>query len=225
MFTKVSVLVPTRQRIDRLRTMIASFDVTTGNGPEAELVFRVDSDDHATRDFLLAWGGHQVVVGPRLQGYSSMAAFFNELYASCSGDVLMVGNDDMVFRTPGWPAAILAAANLYPDGLFDLGVSTYNEDHWPFACTSRTAADRLGFFWDPRIYWGDIYLRDVMGSMGRAVRVPEVTIDHDWAGHAPDSVFSEANQNDIYRRDPTYWNGTHATAVAEAVAKLSGAAA
>lgn len=224
MFKKVSVLVPTRHRIARLRTMISSFDGTTGNGPEAELVFRVDEDDPGTRDFLLAWGGHKVVVGPRYDGYRSMGTFFNEAAKASDGDVLMCGNDDMVFRTNGWPTLVLAKANEFPDGLFDIGVSTYNEDHWPFATVSRKVVDILGHLWDPRIYWGDIYLRDVMGMLGRAVKLPEVIIDHDWAGHVPDAVFMEADQDSIYRRDPHYWSDTHTPVVVEAAEKLRGVA-
>jgi len=218
-FTKVSVLVPTRGRVGRLRTMIASFDETTGNGPDAELVFRVDDDDHATRDFLLAWGGHRIVVGPRLDGYRSMPDFFNELALAADGDVLMCGNDDMIFRTKGWPALLLRAANRHPDGLFDLGVSTLNDSHFPFSVVSRRAVERMGFLWDPRIFWGDIFLRDVMAWFGRAIHVPDVEIDHDWAGNDPDQTFVESDKN-IVQRNPTYWASVHAPAVEEAAAKL-----
>lgn len=220
MFTRVSVLVPTRGRVRRLRTMIASFDATTGNSPNAELVFRVDDDDAETRDFLFAWGGHKVIVGPRYQGYRSMPIFFNELYRASTGDVLMCGNDDMVFKTPGWAPLILAEANRHEDGLFDIGVRTYNEDHYPFFTVSRQAADRLGFLFDPRLFWGDIFWRDVMGTLGRCVKLPSVEVEHDWMGHHPDATFEEARQQEFLTRDPTYWAGTHANAVAEAVGKL-----
>jgi len=163
-----------------------------------------------------------------MQGYSSMSLFMNEAFAAARGDVLMCGNDDMVFKTPGWPALVLQAANEFPDGLFDIGVTTFNEDHYPFWTVSRAAAECLGFALDPRIFWGDIFWRDVMGAFGRCVKLPSVEIEHDWAGHAPDATFAEAKQHEIWQRDPTYWTGTHATAVAEAVSRLqalSGAAA
>lgn len=217
MFTKVSVLVPTRQRTVRLRTMIASFEATTGHAPNAELVFRLDDDDIATLA-CLAHERHTVLVGPRLSGYRSMSAFYNELAQAATGDVLLCGNDDMVFQTVGWPALVLDAANRYPDGLFDFGVSTHNADHYPFSIVSRAITERLGFLWDPRVFWGDIFLRDVMAAFGRCEALPQVVIRHDWAG-------DEASQNEIYQRDPTYWTGTHARAVADAVAVLRGVAA
>lgn len=210
MYTKVSVLVPTRGRPEQLRTMLASFAETTDGA--ADLVFRVDDDDV---DTLALLEGHAVIVGPRLDGYRSLPLFFNELAAVATGDVLLIGNDDMVFRTPGWPALILEAANRYPDGLFDIGVQTHNVTHYPFACVSKALTERLGFLCDPSVFWVDIYLRDVMQAFGRCVRLPSVKILHNWSG-------DEKSQNQIYVRDPSYWHGTHARAVAAAVEKLSG---
>lgn len=219
-FTKVSVLVPTRLRIQRLQKMLASYDATT-QGVEAasELVFRVDDDDLQTQALLKQRGNCIVVVGPRLQGYDSMPAFFNELFHAATGDVMLCGNDDMVLRTDHWALKILQAANQFPDGLFDFGVSTHNETHFPFSIVSRRAAERLGFLWDPTIFWGDIFLRDTMAAFGRAVPLPEVQIDHEWAGFSPDQTFEEADK-DIVKRIPNYWSSVHARAVHAAVSRL-----
>lgn len=219
MFTKVSVLVPTRQRVERLRTLLTSYERTAVGA--SELIFRADDDDRETRNFLLDYGRHRVIVGRREQGYKSMPLFFNELLAASTGDVLMCGNDDMVFKTPSWDRWILDAANQFPDGVFDIGVMTHNEAHFPFSVVSRRATDAIGFLWDPRIFWGDIFLRDTMAAFGRCVMLPSVEIEHDWAGNRPDQVFREADK-DITRSDPTYWMGTHARAVNDAVHKLQG---
>jgi hypothetical protein len=217
MFSKVSVLVPTRRRPMRLASMIASYDATQSGA--SELVFRIDDDDDVSPG-VLEPAGHRVLVGKRLGGYASMATFFNELYASSTGDLLMCGNDDMIFKTPGWDQMIVDAANGFPDGLFCFGTRTHNETHYPFAVISKEAADRMGYFWHPGIAWGDIFLRDVMGHFGRAQILGHVEIAHDWIGFAPDQTFLEEHQNDIYIRDPSYWERTHPQAVAESVAKL-----
>jgi hypothetical protein len=221
MFEKISVLVPTRRRPVRLATMLESYEATSYGA--SELVFRIDDDDELSPP-LLETRGYQVVVGKRLGGYASMATFFNELYEASTGDLLMCGNDDMIFKTQGWDDLILAAANDFPDGLFCLGTKTHNETHYPFAVVAKVAADRMGFFWHPRIAWGDVFLRDVMAAFGRTQILHHVEIAHDWVGFAPDQTFNEANQNDIYRREPNYWDRVHWPAVAEAVASLLRAA-
>jgi hypothetical protein len=220
-FSKVSVLVPTRQRPERLRRMLDSYEATArrGIGPHTELLLRTDDDDAVTRDFLRA-NPHttRVLTGSRHNGYASLSLFFNELAAAATGDVLMLGNDDMVFKTPDWPARILEAANQYPDGLFDIGYRTHNATHYPFATISRRVVEHLGFFWPPQIFWGDIFWRDVMGAFGRTVMLDDVEIAHEWVGFdaEPDTVFREAN-----KVEPAgYWDGAHADAVSETVAKL-----
>jgi len=219
MFTRVSVLIPTRGRVARLTTLLASY-ARTSDQAVSELVFKVDQDDRDTIAFL-SGKPHQLVIGPRRGGYASLPEFFNEMAAAASGDVLMCGNDDMVFQTPGWAEKILEVANRYPDGLFDIGVSTFNPTHYPFATVSRRVVEALGFIWDPTIFWGDMYLRDVMQALGRCVMVPAVQIDHDWEGFKaqPDQVFMESDK-DITSRDPNYWDGTHRVAVQAAVATL-----
>lgn len=215
MYEKVSVLVPTRNRIERLRTMLSSYDVTTAGAEHAsELVFRIDDDDQETRTFL-AGRGHPTIVGPRHRGYESLPIFFNELATLATGDVLMCGNDDMVFKTEHWAPRILEASNGYPDGIFNFGVKTHNETHYPFAIVSRKVVEQLGFIFDPRIFWGDIFLRDTMAAFGRCSMLSHVEIDHDWIGHAPDKVFLEGEGA---RR--ANWMQRHGEAVDDAVAKL-----
>ena len=116
---------------------------------------------------------------------------------------------------------MLGVANCYPDGLFDLGVSTHNETHYPFFTVSRKAVDVLGFIFDPAVFWADMFWRDVMVKFGRCVMVPQVHIDHDWAGHSPDAVYREGlPYKAVVEQDSAYWAGPHARAVAGAVDKL-----
>lgn len=220
-FHKISVLVPTRRRIARLERLLASYDQTTQRDrATSELVFRIDTDDEPTAASLRGTG-HTVVVGPRLQGYGSMAAFFAGAAVGAAGDVFMLGNDDMVFHTDGWATRILAVANEYPDGLFDIGVRTHNETHFPFSIISRRVTEHLGFVWDPRVFWGDVFWRDVMDAILRTRMVPSVRIDHEWIGHNPDSVYMEGlPYKAVVENDPSYWTRVHAPAVQEAVMRL-----
>jgi glycosyltransferase involved in cell wall biosynthesis len=222
LYSKISVLIPTRGRVERLKTLLSSFEATTSSS--VELLFRVDTDDDATIQFLedrrKVCDYLEFIVGPRLNGYASLSVFFNELRLEATGDVLMLGNDDLVFRTPGWAQQVLEVANQHPDGLFNIGVKTHNETHFPLPIVSAKAIATIGFFWDPRLVWGDIFLRDVMESFGRAIPLPSVQIDHDWAGNAPDQTFIEGNAQRFQSIDNSYWQGTHLTAVTEAAAKL-----
>lgn len=219
-FTKLSVLIPTRHRTVMLQSLLLSYQHTVVDHSSVELVFRVDEDDLESQAFL-ADTHWRVLVGPRLQGYESLPVFFNEMLREMTGDVLMCGNDDMLFLTKDWNTLILQAANRYTDGLFNLGVVTFNETHFPFSIISKAAADAMGYVHHPAIFWGDIFLRDVMAAFGRSVLLNTVAIDHNWMGHRPDEVFVEANQSAYLQRDPHYWE-KHSHLVADSVAKLRG---
>jgi hypothetical protein len=216
MFSKISVLVPTRGRPQRLRILLDSY-ARTADSSNSELVFRVDDDDPETQALL---AGHRMHVGPRMNGYASLPTFFNELPAVATGDVFLCGNDDMVFVTHGWASALLAVANQYHDGLFDLGVMSFNHTHYPFSVVSRKAVETMGFLWDPRIFWGDMFLRDVMAAFGRCVPVHHVRIEHEWAGWTPDAVYEEGLQPKQRGECADYWPTVHQPAVADAVEKL-----
>jgi hypothetical protein len=221
MFTKISVLVPTRKRVERLRKMMASFEATACGC--SEMLFRIDEDDEESKAFFAVTPG-PVVIGPRLEGYRSTPQFLLDMIKHAEGDVLMVGNDDMVFETKNWDAAILKAANHFPDGLFNIGVTTLNTDHYPFSIISKQVVEVLGFMYDPRLFWGDIFLRDVMAAFDRCILLPEVKITHDWAGFNPDVTFAEADGFKTTVGTAEYWQ-RHAVYVQEAVERLRGVTA
>ena len=221
MFRKVSVLVPTRKRLARLETLIQSYRDTLSDPNCVELLFRADDDDDETKRHL-AHCDCPVLVGPRLDGYRSLPAFFDELRKASTGDVYLTGNDDMVFRTLGWAEKILAHANQYPDGLFCFGVETLNAKNFPFAVVSKRAVEIVGHIHDARLFWGDVYLRDIMAHFSRAIRIHDVQIDHEWAGHDPDETFADAKQGESHNWDDAYW-ALHRRCVAAAVGKLEAA--
>jgi hypothetical protein len=226
-FGKVSVLVPTRRRTRFLTKMLRSFAATAVRPDEAELVLRCDNDDPESIE-CLRQTPHTFIVGPRREGYKSLPAFYNELAAISSGDVLMCCNDDVEFRTPGWPRLLLDEANTYPDGIFNIGVDVgLNDDKFPFSVVSRRMVDMMGCLNDPRLLFSDIFLLDVAKAFGRAVRLDTVTVFHDWAGHGADETRRDANRHEfdiVFKDAQGNWTDAyaerHRSVVAEAVAKV-----
>lgn len=218
MFSRVSVLVPTRRRVARLQVLLDSWAQTVIDGTRAELVFRIDDDDAESKMFL-AEHPHKMVSGPRLNGYRSIPQFLEELRRAATGDLYLLGNDDMVLKTPNWARVVIDQANQYPDGIFCLGCDVQNAKNFVFPIVSKMAVDAMGHIMDPRLFWGDVYLRDVFQSFGRAIRFGEMKIDHRWAGRERDQTFREAHQEDPANWNEEYW-ARHRAVVAEAVERL-----
>lgn len=185
---KVSVLVPTRGRVRLLNAMLSSLYATVSNPCNVEVIARVDDDDLPTIDYLSERSHVKCIVKPRV-GYALNARMVNECAAEATGDLLLVANDDLDFQTLGWDRLLAAVAEKYPDGIFDLGVDTVlNNENYCFPCTSRKFVDLFGFFFDDRLLYPDIWMRDVMAPFGRAIRVPEVVIAHRWQGMTDDQA-------------------------------------
>ena len=207
--------------------MLRSYQETVTNPGQSELVFRCDNDDLESVKYI-AQHNWPILVGPRRDGYKSLPGFFNELTSIATGDLFVCGNDDMLFRTKGWPSLIIEEANKYPDGIFNIGVSTgLNDDKFPFSIVSRHFVQKLGKINDERLLFSDIFLLDVMKHFGRAVKLPTVTFFHDWAGHGDDLTRREANHHEfqqVFANDRGDWTSEyrerHQNVVQEAIAKL-----
>jgi hypothetical protein len=184
-YRRVSLLVPTRNRPDYLKKFIASYFATTSGGNDSEIVFRIDFDDPKTLQILAEYD-FPIIIGPRRLGYRSLPGFYNEMARLASGDILMCCNDDVVIETPGWPQLIIEAANKYPDGIFNIGISTVRlEENYVFSCVSRKLVERLGFINDERLVYSDIFLKDVAKHFGRLSKLWSVRFRHSWAGENP----------------------------------------
>ncbi|MGY2734360.1 glycosyltransferase family 2 protein [Sphingomonas sp. UYP23] len=121
----VSVIVPTRNRIDLLHTCLQGLEQT--DYPNLEIiVVDNDSDDPATLAYLAALPAPRYRV-ERYVGAFNFSAINNLAAQSARGDVLCLLNNDIEVRAPGWlktmvrqalrpEVGAVGAQLLYPDG-------------------------------------------------------------------------------------------------------------
>ena len=80
----ISVFLPTRNRVDKLRNTVQQTIRLASNPDEIEVLIRVDKDDHPTVDALpelAAVPQVRLIVGHRKKGYGSVWEFVNEMAA------------------------------------------------------------------------------------------------------------------------------------------------
>src|SRR5262249_13698706 len=109
-----SLIIPTRQRTQRLRCLLDSVRATTRDLAGLEVVLVIDEDDAESMG--LQYRGvrlKRVAVPPGL----SMGALNMAGYRAAGGRYLMLLNDDVVLRTAGWDQQVLEAFGSYPDGM------------------------------------------------------------------------------------------------------------
>lgn len=181
-FETISILLPTRGRVKQLDRTVKSIRQKADQSPRIEIIFRCDVDDIETQTYLRT-NNEIFIVGPREKGYASLPKFMNQCAALSSGDVIMMFNDDAIIETKGWDSKLLRCANQFPDGIFNIGVSTgLNDNLIPFSIVSKNFKEALGYVNDERLLFSDIFLLDVMERFGRVIRLPDVMFRHNWAG-------------------------------------------
>jgi glycosyltransferase involved in cell wall biosynthesis len=197
----LSVILPTRGRPEQLRAFVDSLVQAADDASRIEVVMVVDEDDAATRAFEHPAARLRKVVVPR---GLSMGALNMHGCRAAAGDWLMLGNDDVVVRTPGWDRRMAAAFASFPDGvaLVHVNDGTFKEALCVFPCVSRRFVELAGGIC-PEDYWRyriDDHIYNVFNLLyllgeARIQYLPDVLFEHH------NYVASLAGQR-VYQPDP-----------------------
>jgi hypothetical protein len=107
---KISLLVPSRERLNLKLTLISSIITTVSDINNVELIFGVDEDD-PSRDIAhkiaAAIPFVKIVDIQNDNKFIGINRIWNMLYPHAEGDILGYIGDDMIFKTPGWDKEIL----------------------------------------------------------------------------------------------------------------------
>jgi hypothetical protein len=195
--------------------MLQSALATAANPARVEFHAGIDHDDPALqeyRELLHRTPTHLHTYRPRVRP----SVMWQQLYAKASGGILMLCNDDVLFRTKGWDERIEAEFQKYADRLLlcwtnDLEPAARGKaNHW---FVSREWCEALGFFcWEGDCggrgaleYFGnDDVPWMVAQAVGRAVYLKDVHVEHMHAkyGKAPkDATYTEPRKANPTSRD------------------------
>lgn len=110
---KLSWLVPTRGRPHLLNRFLDSVFATAADPTQVEVILRIDDDDPSMSSYTPSQTSVRLLKGPR----ASMGTLNTEALRAATGDVIILGNDDLVLRSLHWDRSILQASALYDDGI------------------------------------------------------------------------------------------------------------
>jgi hypothetical protein len=163
----LSLLVPSRGRPHQLRRFLDSAYATADRPDSVETVVFLDGDDAVNYGGIAAPGPVRRITGRA----DSMGARNTRCLEAARGEILVLANDDVVVRTPGWDRLIRAAAARFADGVYLL----YPNDLFKgarlstFPVLSRRTCALLGDPFPDR-YRGsfiDVHLLDVFQRLRR----------------------------------------------------------
>lgn len=213
---KISLIFPSRGRVQLLRRLLESIEKTTRRGDGVEVLVAVDRDDAETMMVVDCFSG----VGVAVRGYwvdrsvNFSRDYYNFLYGKSVGRWVMAINDDAVFETDGWDEVVresLAGRDVVygviEDCLGDAKLPTMGEySCWPLL--GRGGVDVLGYFFPERIpTWGaDIWAAKLYRRAGAVVPVPVVirhVCHHNGLRERDEINVRVGNNAGVYSAEPT----------------------
>jgi glycosyltransferase involved in cell wall biosynthesis len=203
----LSLVVPTRRRPEPLRRLLDSLAATAESLGTIEIVLVVDADDQDSIDVRHELLSLKHVVVPPGQ---TMGALNESGAAAATGDFLMLLNDDVVARTPGWDEKILRRCRRFADGIVLVHVNDtlLQKNLCTFPIVSRAFCKLAGGIC-PREYIRyriDDHIEDVFNLLAmlgerRTIYLPDVIFEHLNFIDLPDGPREYHSDPEILARD------------------------
>lgn len=185
---KISLLVPSRERLNLKLTLISSIITTVNNINDVELIFGIDEDD-PTRDTVYKIAAaipFVKIVDIKNNGkFVGINKIWNLLVPHASSDILGYIGDDMIFKTPNWDSEIIEelTTNLPADKIklvhcFD-GYRT-SDEICVNAFLHRQYVEVIGYLCREEflINWSDQWLYQTFKAFNRITYRPDIYIHH-----------------------------------------------
>lgn len=145
----------------------------------------------------------------------TVSEIWNLLAQSARGDLLLMGNDDQAYVTPGWDVRFEEEAGRFPDGMCvlwcDDGIN--GDKHAAFPCVTRKWYETLGYFAPEqgfRFFFNDTWAYDLGHRVGRLRYMPDVLVRHDhWTRSGVDDETTKLNRKSAQSaEDRRKWTDT-----------------
>lgn len=179
----ISLLLPTRGRVEMLARMIQSVAETASHPEAVEVVLYVDDDDTETTQFSVDDIRLKKIIGPR----ASMGIYNSKCFEKSEGGIIVLANDDIVIRTDGWDNQLRSVHRRHDDQVY----LAYPNDLFKgrklstFPVMARSTCMRIGDPF-PRAFKGafidyhtlDIFERLRRGGFNRIYYLEDVVFEH-----------------------------------------------
>ena len=175
----VSVLVPSRGRVEQLKksleSLLATCDLALGK--QLEIIIRIDNDDRETENFLLSHPQlfTTMIHGHREKGRADLHHMYNEMCRLARGRFFFMWSDDATMLTPGWDLEIAQ----HDDGKLCYLRSSVDDsrgrDQFLFPIVHRSYYDVLGHF--SRSSHNDMYVFSALKSWPNVFRNTDIVIN------------------------------------------------
>lgn len=177
--TKISVIFPSRKRIEMLNdTLFSIYSLADPNNVNFEILVKLDLDDHESIDYIKYWENEyqniSFIVNSRKKGWLNMVDFVENLIRTAEGEWILGINDDMVFTTPNWNTILEKYLDKFQIGYIN---PTFGY-RWAFPLFPKKLYEILGHI-SPHNQI-DTYLYNLGDSLNINTLIDDVCVNHDY---------------------------------------------
>lgn len=181
---KISILCPTRGRVNNLQRLISSASNMTATKKEIEFVFYLDNDDligqQAVEHVKNQFTDIQIMscIGERIM----LADTWNVCHKHASGEILMQCGDDIEFASPGWDEIVRKEFHKSDDKIIFVhgNDGAYGDKYGTHGFVHQNWIKTLGYFLPPYFSsdYCDTWLNDVANKIGKRRYIDILTRHH-----------------------------------------------
>jgi hypothetical protein len=160
--------------------MIHSALRTATDFQNLEFIIRLDEDDLKLESHYIHFAGKQVKLIIGSPTFPNMSTLWNECYRLSIGDIVFIGNDDIIFQTKGWDMIVREAFHDDPFRLVYGSDGIFNDRLATFPFLTRKWCDTLGYLTPPyeMTYFLDDWITAIAGRIDKKMYIPEITFKH-----------------------------------------------
>jgi|TARA_R100001163_G_C5051280_1_gene188066 hypothetical protein len=183
---KISILVPTRERMNHRLTLIFSILSTVDDINNVDIYFGVDKDDPTLETIKKIAAGISCLKIVEIENngeFLGLGKLWNILAETSDAEIISMINDDYVFKTQGWDTMLLEEFASMPEDKIQ-AIHCNDEKHGKDLPVNlfchRKYAEVLGQFMRPEftINWVDQWLHQMFLAFDRIKYREDYTIEH-----------------------------------------------
>ena len=191
---KISLLCPSRERLNKFLTFTSSIFCTAKNIKNIEIVLGVDEDDPKFKEYKRIANNLSfikfITFKEGLFKEEGLSGLWNIMARKCTGDIVAMVGDDMIFQTNDWDKKIIDTFQAQEDPIWLIhcndgmrGPGNKYENVEPMAVNSfvhRAYINAVGRYVqteEPAIFQ-DTYLDRLFNGLGRKIYYHNIMIKH-----------------------------------------------
>ncbi len=182
---RIAILTPSRGRPEKLSSFVKSVHSLANETSRVLTYTYVDNDDLKINSYkkeaILFPDNNHLVIGPP----QSVSISWNVIAKKAiedKADILIMGNDDMVYRTVGWDDLLELEVLKFPDRIFCMWFEDLNKgpNHCAFPIVSKEWYETLGYFTPGHFHFAfnDTWIFDIASKIKREHFIPYIINEH-----------------------------------------------